>query len=125
MRRLGRALLSVNHAGLAGAFVAIAASMAGPDRSFVGAFVGGWLLGVATLGLIRLFSVSPWAYPVVGLVAGPIPIALLVGLFGKDGASDEWGGAWVLSALFGAVVGVLEWARVRQLERESGRPGAE
>lgn len=108
-------------AGLAGAFfllTAMAREIGGqshvPARILM-ALVAGWLLGVAVVGLIRLFRVAAWAYPLAGLICGPVPFAVLGGKMGDD----EWGGIWFLSSLFGAVVGTLEFAR-RRREEASG-----
>lgn len=116
LRALGRFLASVNHAGLAGALFFLVLLVR--EEGTVGHLLLGWFYGIAVLGLIRLFRIRPWAYAVVGLITGPVPAALL---FGANAAENEWAGIWLVSALFGLVVGLIECARVQRLEREEFR----
>ena len=111
MRRLWRFLGSFQHAGLAGAFFFLAVLATEPDSSGIGSFVLGWIYGTGVLALIRLFKVTPGAYPVVGLICGPVPAALLLA---RQLGGEQWGGVWLVMALFGCIVGTLEWARIRR-----------
>ncbi len=77
------------------------------------AFLLGWLYGVGVVGLIRLFRVAPGVYPLVGLVCGPVPVALL---FQAETKADERATLWLFSALLGLLIGSVEWARVRRRE---------
>lgn len=116
MKACLRFLASVNHAGLAGGFVLLAAG-ASSDAAQIVLLLIGWLYGVAILGLIRLFRVARWAYPIVGMLCGPIPSAVL---FARHMGDEEWGGTAVVMALGGLVIGLLEAARESYLERRGG-----
>lgn len=108
VRRFFRGLLP---ATLAGAFFfMILGRVDDPGASRVGMLLLGGLYGIGIVGLIRLFRIAPWGYPVVGLLAGPLPLALLVTV---DMSKNDRGGALVLTALLGVFVGLVEWARVR------------
>ena len=119
LRRIGNVLLLPP--ALAGGFLGLAVFRVGDPAqpgAGLGGLVVGWLYGLAVTGLIRLFRVDPWAFPLVGLFCGPVPLALLVG---ADSTAEDRSGWLVLSALLGVLIGVLEWARVR---RERGRTSA-
>ena len=79
-------------------------------------FLIGWLYGICVYALLRLFRVAPWGYPWLGLFVGPVPATVL--LMNQDTPSEERGGVWVLSALLGLLLGIIEWARVRALPAE-------
>ena len=123
MRRVSKFLARQMPAGLVGSFflLTFAASEAFevrvPRLVVGGAFVAvaGWLLGVVVVAIIRRFRVAPWAYPIAGLFSGPIPFVLL---FARSTTKEEWGGVWLVSALLGAMIGFVEWARVQRVERE-------
>jgi len=115
-RFLGRLVGGVHHAGLAGAFVFLAMLATDPSAKLATSFLLGGVYGIGVLALIRLFRVSPCAYPVAGLIAGPVPAALFLA---RSLEGEEWGGIWLLLALLGALIGTLEWARMR-LDRASG-----
>ena len=120
--RTRRFLGNVMPAGLTGAFVVFAVGRVGEpaDTNRVGLLLLGWFYGVGILGLIRLFRVAPWCYPWVGFVAGPVPLALFV----HEGVdAKERGFLLVLTALFGFLVGLIEWGRVRRLEADLRDPG--
>lgn len=74
----------------------------------------GWLYGYAVLGLIRAFRVTPGFYWLVGILCGPVPAVFLVG--GMD--KEDRGGVVVLTALFGLVVGLIEWGHRIRVQRE-------
>ena len=109
--------------GLAGAFLAVIVSIGerkpgGPLQSLaalIAFMLIGWLLGVAILGLIRLFRVAPWAYPFVGMLCGPFVAALFMnsGNTNKDAA-----GMLLLFAALGALAGLIECARISLARRE-------
>jgi NhaP-type Na+/H+ and K+/H+ antiporter len=114
LRRLGNLLLLPS--GLTGAFlgVVILAQEPGAASRVAGLFVG-WLYGIAVYGLIRCFRVIPGMYPLVGFMAGPVPFALLCGSM----SADERGSGLVATAFLGLLVGCVEWAHVRQAERQA------
>lgn len=95
--------------GLAGAF--FGATLAGLAPGGVGllGLVVGWLYGIVVGALIRLFRVPAGAYPLIGLLCGPVPIALLTG----RGASQDERGALALGLVGGLVLGLVEWASTR------------
>lgn len=108
MRRLLRFLGGLNHAGLAGALVCLTVFAQQEGQSHVAHLLVGWLYGVGVLGLIRLFQVASWAYPIVGLLCGPAPLAVLTA---RQASAEDWGGAMAVTVLLGLVIGLLEAAR--------------
>ena len=110
MKRARVFLAGLMPAGLAGAFFALTILAKEPGASRIGLLLAGWLLGVAIVALIRLFKVAPWAYPLAGLVCGPVPVALITW---SSAEPEEWFGVWLLCALLGALIGTLELARLR------------
>ena len=107
--------------GLAGAFllVIVTAQDRNPDKHLIGFLIShmipGWLLGVAALGLIRLFRVASWAYPFVGLLVGPFIAALFVN---SETGAGKWGEIALVLAILGAIVGLIECARVSRVRQE-------
>ncbi|MEM7310581.1 MAG: hypothetical protein AAF682_28150 [Planctomycetota bacterium] len=118
MRRLGRALAGAVPATLAGGFAALAViRLSEPHQSRLGALLIGGLYGLAVVGLIRLFRVAPWAYVLVGFLAGPVPLVLLLpGNHESNG--DELGVLWMVTSLLGAIIGALECARIQRLRQD-------
>ena len=112
--RLGCArafLASIMPAGLTGAFLALAFRLGEPDQpNRIALLVVGWLYGVAVLGLVRLFRVRRGLYPLVGLVCGPVPLALIAN---GDMDPGGLGGGALVAALGGVLVGAMEWGRLR------------
>lgn len=104
---------SLMPAGLVGAFflLVVGRLMEPGQANRVALFAFGWLYGVGVLALIRLFRVTPGVFPLVGLVCGPVPVALIANAGMQRG---DLGGLGVLTALLGVVVGTIEWARVRR-----------
>jgi len=101
---------------LAGAFLGAALVAAQPGGTGLVGLVLGWLYGVVVGALLLLFRVPAGAYPLVGLLSGPVPFALLMPV----GASqDERGLIWV-GMLAGLVLGCVEWAHARRRQRASG-----
>ena len=96
-------------AGLTGAFVGAAVVAGQPGGTGLPGLVVGWLYGTVVGGLLRLFRVPPGAYPLVGLFAGPLPIALLMP---TAAAADARGLVWV-GAIVGPLIGFVEWAAAR------------
>lgn len=68
----------------------------------------GALYGLGVLGILRLFPVHRWGLAVAGILAGPVPAALLMG---GGGTNDDRGGAILATVVLGLLVGLLEWAR--------------
>ena len=103
---------------LAGAFFLLAAgSWTASERSRTALLAIGALIGISIVLLVRLFRVAPWAYPLAGFLAGPVPLALIAD---RGAGRDEGLQTWFASALLGGVIGALEWARVA---RSGPRPG--
>lgn len=119
-------LRSLMPAGLAGAFfltTALVEHKAESPNLLVFLFastVGGFLLGSAIVGLIRMFRVAIWAYPVVGLLSGPVPFAILSD---KADGGEQWAGMWFVGALLGLVIGILEFARCQRERAEAQASG--
>ncbi len=113
MRRMRAFLAGLMPGGLIGGFFVLTflrvVDPSGASR--LAAFLLGWLYGVGVLGLLRLFRVSPGVYPLVGLVCGPVPVALLLK---SDTPDDQRGTLWLLAAVLGLLIGAVEWARIRQ-----------
>jgi hypothetical protein len=86
-----------------------------PGEGRIGPFVVGAFYGTVVLGLIRLFPIARWAYPLAGLLAGPVPLALL--LRNDDLNADERGGFWLLTTLLGLAIGLLELTRTHPARR--------
>ncbi len=118
MRKLWAFLGGLTPSALAGAFFLLTLGRVtepGQANRLALLLLGG-LYGVGVVGLIRLFRVAPWAYPLAGLFCGPVPLALVLN---RNMGGDERGGLWILSALLGLLIGALEWARVRREEGNS------
>ena len=69
----------------------------------------GALCGVVILGALRLFRTSSWGFPIAGPLAGTLPIVVMVP---AKTSQDDFGGLWLLSAILGLIIGLLEWRRV-------------
>jgi len=97
---------------MVGAFFALILRFQDPENANrFGLLLVGSLYGIAVVGLVRLFRVAPWCYPIVGLVCGPVPFALLA----HPGMEEELrGGMLPLTAIFGLIVGFVEWGRTRR-----------
>ncbi len=115
MKALRRFLSGVMPAGLTGAFlIATAFRVMEPSKGlWLGPLVFGWVYGVGVLGLTRLFRVSRWGVPVVGLVCGPVPVVLLLPADVNSG--EERAGLWLLGAIVGLLIGLVEAARLRKV----------
>lgn len=88
----------------------------GLGGGLAGALIGA-LYALAVLGLIRCFRIVPGLYWAAGLVCGPVPLVLV----SQDVSKEDVGGLLLLAALFGALVGLIEWAHARH---SAGRGGA-
>lgn len=123
MRRLFGFLRESLAVGMAGAFTALLVLRLGEDEPAprLLALALGWFYALLVRVLLRLFRVVPWAYPILGLVVGPVPVALLVG---PETTVDERQGALAATALFGVMIGLIEWASVAHRGRATARPGA-
>ena len=114
MRRIRKFLGGLVPSALAGAlFVATVAKMVDPSEPAVGGLLVGGIAGVAVVGMIRLFRVAPWGYAIAGVICGPVPLILVFQPSGEDRY-----GVWVFGAIFGLLIGLLEWARVRRVESD-------
>jgi hypothetical protein len=102
-----------------GGFLGAAVVAGQPGGTGLLGLVLGWLYGVVVGAVMRLFRVPPGAYPLTGLLAGPVPIALLV----PSSASPETRGLVWLGAIFGLVIGLVEWACARHAR--GGSPPSE
>ncbi len=118
-KRVARTLSAPS--GLAGAFFFFAVAQA-LEPSWGSLLIApiGWLYGIGVAWLIRLFRVAPWAYLVAGGFCGPIPFAVIMT---SESSADERGGLWLASALLGASIGLLEWARARHGARSTAEGG--
>ncbi len=117
--RIRRGFSSLAPAAMAGGFVALGLSgLGGAARPHVvGLFFAGALYALSVTGLMRLFPVHRWGYCVVGFLSGPVPIAILSTGQGEGRPShEEMLGGWLLFALAGLLLGLLEWARQARLE---------
>jgi hypothetical protein len=103
-------------AGLAGGMLGAALGAVMPGGTGLPGFVAGWLYGVVIGALVRLFRVPPGAYPLVGLVAGPLPFALLMP---HDAAAGDRGVIWV-GLVAGLILGCVEWAHAVHRRRAAG-----
>ena len=120
VKRITRVL--TRPSALAGACLGAAIVAAQPGGTGLVGLILGWLYGVVVSGLVRLFRVPPGAAPLVGLLVGPLPFALLMPI----GASqDERGLIWV-GMIAGLVLGCVEWAHARHPGHATERaPGQE
>lgn len=97
-------------AGVGGAFLGLTLLQLNPGSHRLAGLVVGWLYGISVWGLMRLFSFGPnWAW-LAGILAGPIPFALL--LPGDTPASER--GVILLGCLTGGLLGLLEVAHARR-----------
>jgi len=111
-RRLLRYAGTLLPSALAGGFMLLSLGRAAePSASRIGLLVVGALIGVSVCGLIRLFRVTGWGLPLAGFFAGPVPTALVLT---DSSGPDERGGLILVAALFGVLIGLLEWARIRR-----------
>jgi hypothetical protein len=107
--------------GLAGAF--LGATLAGlmPSGTGLLGLVVGWLYGIVVGGLMRLFRVPRWAYPLIGLLCGPVPLAVLM----KSTSTEDERGAVLLGLLAGLALGFVEWAHASFRARPPAGAGPE
>lgn len=116
MRKVG--LVLTRPSALAGAFLGAALVAALPEGTGLFGLILGWLYGVVVAGLLRLFRVPRGAYPLIGLICGPVPFALLMP---TSASQDARGLIWV-GMLAGLILGCVEWAHARQLACSSAAP---
>ena len=64
---------------LAGAMLGVTLAGATPGGIGAAGLVPGWLYGIVVGALVRAFRVPRGAYPLAGLLAGPLPFAMLQG----------------------------------------------
>jgi hypothetical protein len=85
---------------------------AGHGENFIGRIIitaiFGLLCGLVILGAIRLFRTARWGYLIAGPLAGTLPIVVMVP---SKTSQDDFGGLWLLSAILGLFIGLLEWQR--------------
>jgi hypothetical protein len=109
MSRLRALAASLGPTFLTGALLALVLGrLRDPDSSRTLLLLAGGAYAIVLLGLIRLFPVARWAWPIVGLLCGPVPAALF--WFGAV-ASEERLAFCLASALLGLLVGAIEAAR--------------
>ena len=115
MKRLRSFLTGASPAMMVGAFFALGVFRLGAEQAprSAGLLVGA-LYGLAVLGVLRLFRVAPWGLWFVGLVAGPVPAALLAP---RGDVSGDRAGVWAITALLGLLIGGIEHARLKRDER--------
>lgn len=113
MKKLRRLL--TRPSALAGALLGAAIVAAQPGGAGLLGLVLGWLYGLVVGGLMRLFAVPAGAMPLTGLLAGPLPFALLMP---ASAGQDERGLIWV-GMLAGLVLGCVEWAHARHRLRSA------
>jgi hypothetical protein len=80
--------------------------------------VVGWLYGRLLGALVRASRLTPGAWPLAGLILGPAPASLLLFRLGRE----EHGAVVALGALLGLLVGTIEWAHQRWLDRRDPGP---
>jgi hypothetical protein len=110
------ALVVTQPSALCGAFLGAAIAAVEPGGTGLHGLIPGWLYGIVVGGLQRSFRVPAGAYPLVGLVCGPLPFALLMPV---GAAEDARGLIWV-GMLAGLVLGCVEWAHARHRARTVG-----
>ena len=93
--------------GMAGAFLGATVVAASPGGVGILGLVFGWAYGMVVGALIRAFRVPPAAYPLAGLLAGPLPFAVFMT---KASAPDARPLA-IVGLLLGLILGLVEWAR--------------
>ena len=119
MRRAIAFVRGLVPAMLGGAFFLLTfSSVVDPNGDAGAAFLVGGFCGAAVVGLIRLFRIAPWGYGVAGLICGPIPFLVLFQEHETNG--EDRFGVWLVGALFGLLIGLLEWARVHRAESSRG-----
>lgn len=100
---------------LAGAMLGATLAGVSPGGTGLPGLVAGWLYGIVVSALVRLFRVPPPAYPLAGLVAGPVPLALLMP---TDAPEADRAVIWI--GLFaGLVIGCVEWAHAVHRRRQT------
>ena len=115
-------LASCVPAGLAGAFffLAFGRTTEPGEQNRAALLLAGSLFGVVVLILIRRFRVAPWAYPLAGLLCGPVPVVIFLT---AETPPKDAGGVWILSAILGLLIGFFEWARVARERSPHRRQG--
>ncbi len=113
IRRLSKLLSGLVPATLGGAFFLLTfGKVQDPHEGAPGLLILGGISGMVIVGLIRLFKIAPWGYPIAGFLVGPLPFLVLLGR--KLPTEEDRGSVWVVAALFGVLIGLLEWARVHR-----------
>lgn len=93
-------------AGLGGAFLGLTLFQLNPGSNRLAGLVVGWLYGISVWGLMRVFPIGPrWTW-LAGILAGPIPFALLMP---TDTPAAERS-VILLGCLAGGLLGLLEVA---------------
>ena len=103
--------------GLAGAFLGASVVAMQPDGVGLHGVLFGWAYGMVVGAMIRMFRVPAGAYPLIGLLAGPLPFAIFL----TREASPDSRAAVFVGFLLGLVLGLVEWARAVH-ERKQERP---
>ena len=91
---------------LAGAMLGATLAGISPGGTGFPGLVVGWLYGIVVCALVRVFRVPVGAYPLAGLIAGPVPFALLM----PPGASEADRSVIWVGLFAGLILGCVEWA---------------
>lgn len=103
---------------VSGALMGATVAALNPGGTGLGGLLIGWLYGLVVGTSIRSARVAPPAYPVVGLLLGPLPFALLMP---RDASGDQRG-ILVVGMIAGVVLGCVQWGHAAWLR--STPPGA-
>ena len=97
-------------AGIGGAFLGLVTFQLNEGHHRLAGLVVGWLYGVSVWGLMRLLAVGPrWSW-LAGILAGPVPIALLL----PDPTPASERGVILLGVPLGLLLGLLVVARAHR-----------
>lgn len=109
---------------VSGALMGATVAALNPGGTGLHGLLIGWLYGLVVGTLIRSARVVPPAYPIAGLLFGPLPFALLMPV----DASGDQRGILVVGMIAGVLLGLVQWGHVRWAGRApvgAGAPGDE
>jgi len=122
MRRMARWLAGWATAMITGGLYVLALAAMMPEfdpRRAVEPLLVGAFYGLAVLALLRVLRARSWGLPVAGLLAGPVPVILLLA---AQVPAEERPGLVLLGCLGGVLIGLLDWSRTAA-GRAEGRSG--